>query len=381
MRMANHVSAQVVMRSVAWLLACWFSMRLASADGADQELFSRVVKLNHLAVILPESETIRGSWGGDCQLWTPVVAEVAAAEKAILRALRQMKQASARVNLDEKYIIQYSGIILGKTRLIECGVYRIESLRRNEYFDDMLITLLTDPYDETDSQDWFDAIYDTSTGRLSDSLGSLHEEPSANAPSARGSRCLTVPEKKAVGIASGGAPDEKSVSRVVKLNHLAVILPELQIVRESWGEGCQLWSPTVQQVAAAEKAVLRRMEDEARAGAKVEPKAKYIIQYHGVVLDGRKLIVCDAWRIEALQNDFGLDELLEILLTGSYSGAVDFNETGPADFIALYYHLSTGQAYDYPEGDPESEDTKRRVRPPQKKPGHGHEERQSKRSN
>ena len=44
-------------------------------------------------------------------------------------------------------------------------------------FNEFIRTLFTSPYTETDSDDWFDAFYDPSTNRLSESMGDLNEEP------------------------------------------------------------------------------------------------------------------------------------------------------------------------------------------------------------
>jgi hypothetical protein len=135
----------------------------------------------------------------------------------------------------------------------------------------------------------------------------------------------------------------------VKLKHLAVILPELQIVRESWGDKngpAELWTPTVQQVAVAEKAILRRLEEEAKAGAKVDAKGKYIIQYYGLVLKPKrqKVIVCQMWRTEALAKDPGMqfDELLVTLFTQSYSATIEPSDTEPAEFLEVLYDPASG---------------------------------------
>jgi len=85
-------------------------------------------------------------------------------------------------------------------------------------------------------------------------------------------------------VALGGEPT-RHVSLVVKLTHLAVILPELQEVRDDWD--CELWTPTVEQAAAAEKAILQRIKELAKDGVKFDVNARYIIQYYGVVLEKR----------------------------------------------------------------------------------------------
>jgi hypothetical protein len=112
-----------------------------------------------------------------------------------------MKKAGAKVDLTEKYIIQYSGIILDKKKLIECGIYKLEALRKNRGlldFEEMMVAILTRPYDETDSDDWFDAFYDPSTDRLSETLGAVYDEPAAKSQSkAAADRPPTKSQKKA----------------------------------------------------------------------------------------------------------------------------------------------------------------------------------------
>jgi len=183
-----------------------------------------------------------------------------------------------------------------------------------------------------------------------------------------------------LGITSADTPDEKPVSRVFKLNHLAVILPELPIVRESWGGDCQLWTPTVPQVAAAESAVLRRIEEAAHAGAKVDPKAKYLIQYYGVVLKAKKWIVCQAWRTESLRKDpdMEFDKLLEALFTQSYSCIEEPSETEPAGHLELYYDPSAARLSDHPADSPHSPRTDCRAVPSSKKTSGEHEARRKK---
>ena len=119
------------------------------------------------------------------------------------------------------------------------------------------------------------------------------------------------------------------IATVTKLTHLAVILPELQIVQDDWQ--CALWTPTVGQVAAAEKAVLLQIKEYAQVGVKVSDaeatlKSQYVIQYYGVYLHKRKWIICSIVNINTLYDavmysgdpEDDLAYILVGLLTGPY---------------------------------------------------------------
>jgi hypothetical protein len=172
------------MISRACLLTTVFGVVLAGAAYCKEPSVSRVVKLTFLAVVLPE-QAVRKAW--DCESWTPTLAQVADAEKAMIKHLSPTQDASAPPNLKERYIIQYYGIVVDKKKWIVCGVYKTRALldlaREVEHaksdkearwlkaeFDEQIETLLTYPYSETDSTDWFDAFFDPATNKLSRAL-------------------------------------------------------------------------------------------------------------------------------------------------------------------------------------------------------------------
>ena len=150
--------------------------------------------------------------------------------------------------------------------------------------------------------------------------------------------------------ALGGPPDAPQVTRVVKLTHLAVILPESQMVRESWGGGrpprMDLWTPSVQQVAGAEKAVLREIDG--MEGGRAKPKVNYLIQYYGLSVNSRKWIVCGVWRLSALREKYegNGDEWLADFLTGILTQSLrryeDLGPNEPPGFLEFFYDPSTG---------------------------------------
>ena len=150
-------------------------------------------------------------------------------------------------------------------------------------------------------------------------------------------------------------PDAPQVTRVVKLTHLAIILPELQFERERWSGGphkTDLWSPTVQQVADAEKAIVRETHRGEEPG-KAEPKVDYVIQYWGLSVDSRKWIVCQVWRVDALRGKFdGLNDFLTKVLTESLPAIEEPSDAEPPHYFEYYYNTATGALEDYPfDGD------------------------------
>jgi hypothetical protein len=148
-------------------------------------------------------------------------------------------------------------------------------------------------------------------------------------------------------VAVAGPPDAPQVTRVVKLTYLAIILPELQLTRESWGSGT-LWTPSVQQVAEAEKAIVRDIDDGAEAG-KAQPKVEYLIQYWGLSVDSRKWIVCQVWRVDALGKKFdGLNEFLTNVLTESLTVIEEPSPPEPPHYFEYYYDPATGALEDSP---------------------------------
>ena len=98
-----------------------------------------------------------------------------------------------------------------------------------------------------------------------------------------------------------GADSARSPARVVKLVHLAIILPESETTRDDWN--CDLWTPTVKEVAGAEKAILHRIRELAKDGVDVEADGKHVIQYYGVVLEKKKWIACSVVNIKAFLNE------------------------------------------------------------------------------
>ena len=157
----------------------------ASFASSKEPPVARVLKLNYLAVILPE-KVVRTAW--DCEAWNPTVEQVTAAEKALIKYLREEKVLYLR---DEKtinpsrpkdlFIVQYFGVVVERRKWIVCGVYNTRTLTElakdqaaetlGYGFNDRLVSLLAYPYCETDSTDWFDVFFDSSTNSLSDSLG------------------------------------------------------------------------------------------------------------------------------------------------------------------------------------------------------------------
>jgi len=254
---------------------------------------ARVVKLTHLAVILSELDETSEMW--DCeQLWTPSIEQVAAAEQAALARLREMAKAGAKVDLKADYVVQYYGIVLNKRKWIVCEFTDTRLLQQLGKTPDELASylkaLFAGHFYIYDEPLWFSALYDPAAKCLSKNIGDLTAAPSAtqwadsSAAGSRGPKAAISREKR--------KEKEKPVARVAELTHLAVILPELEKVREKWN--CErLWTPSIEQVAAAEKAALARLRENADVGARVDPKAKYIVQYYGIVLDKRKWIVCE----------------------------------------------------------------------------------------
>jgi hypothetical protein len=159
----------------------WFSLNVA---WSKEPPVSRVIQLTHLAVILPAEKAHQAS---DYEAWNPTVEQVMAAEKAVLRYMGKPATGTKRSRPKEQYMIQYYGVLKEKKRWIVCGVYRMDALKNraiesknlklgNFGFSEIVITLLTYPYQETDTDDWFDVFYDPSTNEISDSLGTTTDE-------------------------------------------------------------------------------------------------------------------------------------------------------------------------------------------------------------
>lgn len=154
----------------------------ASSALAKEPTAARVFKITQLAVILPE-ELVRGRIKGT-ELWTPTLAQVEAAEEAILHRLKE-PQKTPKGLPSIKYIIQYYGVLQKKTKFIACGVYKISALRETarhsgqpEYeFNQTIELLFTFPYCEFDSDDWRGFYFDPSINRLLD-LMDPKKEPS-----------------------------------------------------------------------------------------------------------------------------------------------------------------------------------------------------------
>ena len=181
------MSAQkcVSMQRGIWRLALLVLLSLSGVGLAREPLVSRVVKLKHLAVILPE-DTVRKKW--DCDSWTPTVQQVTDAEKAVLLRLRQPEK--VRRTADRpiiKYIIQYYGIVWKNQKWIACGVYKMSGLRdiveysgdSEDEFSTTMEMLFTYPYCEFDSEDWRGFYYHASAGKLLDPMDDPNEESPA----------------------------------------------------------------------------------------------------------------------------------------------------------------------------------------------------------
>jgi hypothetical protein len=168
-------------------------------------------------------------------------------------------------------------------------------------------------------------------------------------------RCATLSLAMLAGAAAFGQEKPRSVARVVKLTHLAVILPESVVpipaesarnearpkwrIEEMQGMGVgppqpasrmqpeRGWNPTVEQVAAAENAIVQRLKELAKSGctlplngSKIDVKAKYVIQYYGVDLEHKRWIKCYIINAELLREmattgSVGLAEELEDVFT------------------------------------------------------------------
>ena len=87
--------------------------------------------------------------------------------------------------------------------------------------------------------------------------------------------------------------EEPPISRVLKLTHVAVILPE-ETIREDWN--CEAWTPTVEQVTAAEKTLVSYLRQPAKGSEVHDRGERYIIQYFGVVMEKKKWIVCSVYK-------------------------------------------------------------------------------------
>jgi hypothetical protein len=162
---------------------------------------STVVKLTHLAVILPELDETRKDW--KCQLWTPTIKQVTRAERAILRRIKDLSKANGKPDIaNAHFIIQYFGLVLEDRRCIACFIVDVRT-----FTDDMesggprelnktIETLFTRPYELNDSDFWLDAFYDPSTDKLSESMGILTAEPAGKSTSQKKSRRSEAVEQR-----------------------------------------------------------------------------------------------------------------------------------------------------------------------------------------
>jgi hypothetical protein len=144
--------------------------------------------------------------------------------------------------------------------------------------------------------------------------------------------------------ASGDDTPDARVSCVVKLNNWAVILPKLESVAARWQPDVELWNPSLAQVIAADKRVLKRIQDESRRGINIDPRGKYIIQYYGISLKGCKRIVCVGWEMNALlkvfQQEYGavtFERMLTELIQSEFLVRVEDNGNGPVSNLELQY--------------------------------------------
>jgi hypothetical protein len=175
---------------------------------------AKVVKLTHLAVILPESvvtvppEPVRhGATSGRSieekegmgvgpapaqpamsglpeRGWTPTVEQVAAAETAIDQRLKELAKSGCalplsgrQIDVKAKYIIQYFGVELRQKRWIKCYIINVDLLGAvtatsgSDFLARELEVVFTRPFLVADC-DWvLDAYYDPATNRFSESLG------------------------------------------------------------------------------------------------------------------------------------------------------------------------------------------------------------------
>jgi hypothetical protein len=130
-----------------------------------------------------------------------------------------------------------------------------------------------------------------------------------------------------------------AAARVFKITQLAVVLPE-EFVRGR-KKGTELWTPTSEQVEAAEEAVLHRLKEPQKT-PKGLPSIKYIIQYYGVLQKKTKFIACGVYKISALRGhpDYEFNETIELLFTFPYC------EFDSDDWRGFYFDPSTGQLFD-----------------------------------
>lgn len=94
--------------------------------------------------------------------------------------MKELAKKGEKINLHANYIIQYYGVVLDGKKWIVCSITEIRALRASDEDNGLAATLeglLTSPYEEWDSDTWFDAFYDPSAGKLSESKGMLTAEP------------------------------------------------------------------------------------------------------------------------------------------------------------------------------------------------------------
>ena len=94
----------------------------------------------------------------------------------------------------------------------------------------------------------------------------------------------------------------RPVAQVVKLNHWAVIVLGDELTKSDWGPKCDLWTPAIEQVEAAERAVLRDIVKSAKTEKRNKQGPRFIIQYYGLVIEKKKWIVCSVFDIGASQG-------------------------------------------------------------------------------
>lgn len=82
-----------------------------------------------LGFILPPNDNIKGMWGRDVKWWMPTRRDVAAAEEAVLKCLREVLPDVARK--EREYVRQYFGRIANGRRVLMCNFIH-ESLLQQE---------------------------------------------------------------------------------------------------------------------------------------------------------------------------------------------------------------------------------------------------------
>jgi hypothetical protein len=144
---------------------------------ATDRYVAQVVKLTHLAVILPERKDARGPSGFE-GLWTPTVKEVEAAEAALLPGIRRFEQ-DGDSHTKPTFVVQYYGVVWEKKKRIVCRAIdtrvfiRTAKTEASDEFDPQLEHLLTMPMDSADDPLFFSAMYDPAADALLESWGDV----------------------------------------------------------------------------------------------------------------------------------------------------------------------------------------------------------------